>query len=186
MDNGTKDKSTSFDVMLCALAILVGVKASDRTAAIHAGTPDVLAHVDPFIGSGGAGFGAGGHNPGAQVPFGIMRLGPDTGTLLGKDEIVEPPFDHYGGYHHSDNSIVAFSHTHMVGAGVGDLGNFGVMCTRFPTSGSESELAKLCTTAGGHAVRSSAFATSHLHLSRISCLPARVLHPLGCYNSQPC
>jgi putative alpha-1,2-mannosidase len=107
-------------------------------------TPDVLSWVDPFIGSGGAGFGAGGHNPGAQVPFGILRLGPDTGTLLGKDEIVNPPFDHYGGYHHSDNSVVAFSHTHLVGAGVGDLGNFGVVPTRFPRNGSEAALTKLC------------------------------------------
>ena len=36
---------------------------------------DVLSYVDIFIGTGGAGFGAGGHNPGGTVPFGILRLG---------------------------------------------------------------------------------------------------------------
>ena len=38
-------------------------------------TADVLKYVDPFIGSGGIGFGAGSLNPGAQIPFGSYRLG---------------------------------------------------------------------------------------------------------------
>ena len=33
-------------------------------------------------------------------------------------------------YYYYDNSIDAFSHTHLVGAGVGDWGNVGVMVTR--------------------------------------------------------
>ena len=37
----------------------------------------------------------------------------------GRDD-PQPDFDHYGGYHHGDNSVIAFSHTHLVGAGVGD------------------------------------------------------------------
>ena len=41
------------------------------------------------------------------------------------DEAVS--FDHYCGYHFSDNHIRSFSHTHVVGAGVGDWGNIGVM-----------------------------------------------------------
>ena len=81
----------------------------------------VLNYVDTFIGSGGAGFGAGSHNPGVQIPFGILRLGPDT------TKTIPLPFNHYGGYHYKDKSIVAFSHTHLVGAGVGDLGNFGLI-----------------------------------------------------------
>ena len=83
-------------------------------------------YVNPFIGSGGSGFGAGGHNPGAQVPFGILRLGPDTVTDF-KNHTIILPFNHYGGYSYLDNTVVAFSHTHLVGAGVGDLGNFGLM-----------------------------------------------------------
>lgn len=85
--------------------------------------------IDPFIGTGGFGFGAGGHNPGAQVPHGALRLGPDTvkHTLVGH---IGLPFNHYGGYHHPDNGVRGFSHTHLVGAGVGDYGNFGVLPTR--------------------------------------------------------
>ena len=33
---------------------------------------------NPLFGSGGTGFGSGGHNPGAQYPFGALRMGPDT------------------------------------------------------------------------------------------------------------
>lgn len=39
--------------------------------------------VDPFIGTGGVGFGIGSINPGAQAPFGALRLGPDTSLGLG-------------------------------------------------------------------------------------------------------
>ena len=59
------------------------------------------------------------HRATAQVPFGALRLGPDT-TLVG-DAFVE--FDHYGGYNFEDTHVRAFSHTHMVGAGVGDFGS---------------------------------------------------------------
>ena len=57
---------------------------------------------------------------GAQLPFGSCRLGPDTARRgpAGHDDPM-PAFDHYGGYHFGDNSVVAFSHTHLVGAGVG-------------------------------------------------------------------
>ena len=100
--------------------------------------------VNPLLGSGGLGFGAGSHNPGAQVPFGILRLGPDTVQRVG-NATVDLPFEHYGGYSYGDNTIVAFSHTHLVGAGVGDLGNFGMM--PFSASGPH-ELASLISDHG--------------------------------------
>jgi putative alpha-1,2-mannosidase len=34
--------------------------------------------VDTFIGTGGREYGVGGSPPGAQVPFGALRLSPDT------------------------------------------------------------------------------------------------------------
>ncbi len=40
-------------------------------------------YVSTFIGTGGVGFGIGSTNPGAQVPFGALRLGPDTSLGLG-------------------------------------------------------------------------------------------------------
>ena len=93
--------------------------------------------VDPKIGTGGIGYGAGGINPGAQVPFGSLRLGPDT--ALG-DRAVVLSFQHFGGYTHSDNRLRAFSHTHLVGAGVGDYGNFGIVPIRFGDNPSENVL----------------------------------------------
>ena len=37
------------------------------------------------------------------------------------------PFEHFGGYSSLDTHVRCFSHTHLVGAGLGDWGNFGVM-----------------------------------------------------------
>lgn len=76
--------------------------------------------VDTRIGTGGLAFGVGSTNPGPQWPFGAMRLGPDTA--------VGPDLGAFGGYYYDDPiGIKAFSHTHMVGSGAGDYGNFGVM-----------------------------------------------------------
>ncbi len=94
--------------------------------------------VQPFIGSGGFGFGAAGLAPAAQLPFGSMRIGPDTaGQTQSSFSTPEFPFDivvpfeHYSGYSYEDEYIRAFSHTRLVGAGVGDYGNFGIMPISF-------------------------------------------------------
>lgn len=69
-----------------------------------------LAYVNPFIGTGGHG-----HTfPGATTPYGMVQLSPDTRTL---------GWDACGGYHYSDSSILGFSHTHLSGTGIGDLGD---------------------------------------------------------------
>jgi hypothetical protein len=36
-------------------------------------------------------------------------------------------FQHFGGYHESDLAIRAFSHLHLVGAGVIDMGVIGIL-----------------------------------------------------------
>lgn len=64
-------------------------------------------YVNPFIGTGGHG-----HTyPGAQVPFGMVQLSPDT-RLTG--------WDGCSGYHYSDSIIYGFSHSHLNGTGVPD------------------------------------------------------------------
>ncbi|MEN9347274.1 MAG: hypothetical protein RLZZ77_785 [Bacteroidota bacterium] len=74
--------------------------------------------VNPFIGTGGHG-----HTyPGAVVPFGLVQLSPDT-RLEG--------WDGCSGYHYSDSMIYGFSHSHLQGTGVSDLGDFLFM----PTNG---------------------------------------------------
>lgn len=72
---------------------------------------DNTIYVNPFIGTGGHG-----HTfPGATTPNGMVQLSPDTRT---------EGWDACGGYHYSDNSIRGFSHTHLSGTGIGDLGDF--------------------------------------------------------------
>ncbi|THD66816.1 glycoside hydrolase family 92 protein [Robertkochia marina] len=66
--------------------------------------------VNPFIGTSGHG-----HTfPGATTPNGMVQLSPDTRTL---------GWDACGGYHYTDTSILGFSHTHLSGTGIGDMGD---------------------------------------------------------------
>ncbi len=68
---------------------------------------DPVPLVDPFVGTGGHG-----HTfPGASLPFGMVQLSPDT-RLEG--------WDSCGGYHHDDELVYGFSHTHLSGTGVPD------------------------------------------------------------------
>jgi len=69
-----------------------------------------LDFVDPFIGTGFHG-----HTfPGATLPFGMVQLSPDT-HLDG--------WEASSGYHYEDTAIYAFTHTHLSGTGIGDLGD---------------------------------------------------------------
>jgi putative alpha-1,2-mannosidase len=86
--------------------------------------------VNPFIGTGGFGYGYGGLNPAAQLPHGPLRLGPDTMTTT-----IDLHFQHFSGYYYVDNIVRAFSHTHSVGAGVNDWGSVGVMPIRLQENG---------------------------------------------------
>ncbi|BDD09127.1 alpha-1 2-mannosidase [Fulvitalea axinellae] len=75
---------------------------------------DVLQYVDPFIGTGFHG-----HTfPGAVVPFGMVQLSPDT-HIMG--------WDASSGYHYDDSLIYGFSHTHLSGTGIGDMGDVLVL-----------------------------------------------------------
>lgn len=69
-----------------------------------------IGYVDPFIGTDYHG-----HTyPGATLPFGMVQLSPDTRTS---------GWDGSSGYHYSDSVIFGFSHTHLSGTGIGDLGD---------------------------------------------------------------
>lgn len=78
-------------------------------AAQHSLDPGgVSRYVDLMIGTGGQG-----HTyPGATVPFGMVQVGPDTDTA---------GWDHCSGYHHADESLMGFNHTHLSGTGCGDM-----------------------------------------------------------------
>ena len=66
--------------------------------------------VDPFIGTGGHGH----VFLGANVPYGMVQLGPS--------EVVQG-WDWCSGYHYSDSILLGFSHLHLSGTGIGDLGD---------------------------------------------------------------
>ena len=84
----------------------------------------IIAAPNLFIGAGGFGYGCGSNSPAVQQPFGMLRLGPDTAPAFKK---LYARFQHYGGYSFGDYNLRAFSHMHLVGAGVLDLGTFGVL-----------------------------------------------------------
>ena len=90
-------------------AILVSASACGR---IH--TEDYTRYVDPKIGSGGHGH----VFVGANVPFGMVQLGPTS---------IPQEWDWCSGYHDSDSTVIGFSHTHLSGTGIGDLFDITVM-----------------------------------------------------------
>ncbi len=100
---------------LVALALL-GVSLCGIPARVGAAAAAPIDCVNPFVGTD-----AHGHTyPGAQVPFGMVQLSPDT-PLQG--------WDGSSGYHYTDHVILGFSHTHLSGTGVGGLGDVLLMPT---------------------------------------------------------
>jgi len=91
-----------------------------------------LSYVDPFIATGGEGFGVGCGFPGAARPFGLVKVSPDTASASGA------AFGAYrgGGYHSTDSTIRGFSHIHLHGVGLTDYGLVSMM----PTDGMSAEL----------------------------------------------
>ncbi|HSN97512.1 MAG TPA: hypothetical protein VLS89_04405, partial [Candidatus Nanopelagicales bacterium] len=103
--------------------------SGDDPARVTATAP-LTRYVDPFIGTGGIGFGVGSAFPGPQRPFGMVRPGPDTMSQSGAQ-----PFTHCSGYYHEDDYIYGFSQTRMHGTGIVDYGTIGL----FPTIGMSPE-----------------------------------------------
>lgn len=90
--------------------------------------------VNPFIGTGGfPSYTSGDDIPGVMVPFGMVRLSPDTRFFLGKDFFDEPTVS-TAGYYFADNHIMGFSHTRLIGTGAYDGGHFRV----YPATGDKS------------------------------------------------
>lgn len=93
--------------------------AAMLAAPLAAQQREMIAAVDPFIGTGGEG-----HTfPGAVAPFGMVQLSPDTDTSC----VIRECYSHAAGYRHDDPTIEGFSHTHFSGAGHSDLGDVLVM-----------------------------------------------------------
>jgi predicted alpha-1,2-mannosidase len=78
--------------------------------------------VNPFIGTGGIPWVCGNDFPGAMVPFGMVRLGPETTSWLGQKRALNT-----SGYYYGDEHVIGFSHTRLNGTGATDGGHFLVM-----------------------------------------------------------
>ncbi|SOD18242.1 GH92 family glycosyl hydrolase [Pedobacter xixiisoli] len=92
--------------MMALLVVFVACKQQKPTS--------FTTYVDPFIGTDGHGH----VFMGANVPFGLVQLGPTQMT---------DGWDWCSGYHYSDSTIVGFGHMHLSGTGIGDLGDISLM-----------------------------------------------------------
>ncbi len=81
---------------------------------VSARQTQLVSRIDPYIGTGGHGH----VFLGANVPFGLVQLGP-----------VQPieGWDWCSGYNYAGTQLTGFSHTRLSGTGVGDLGDLLVM-----------------------------------------------------------
>lgn len=78
--------------------------------------------VDPFVGTGGTFWTCGMLSPAATVPFGSVRLGPDT-SFVGGAYIFKT---NTSGYYYEQGHIKGFSHSRLSGTGAEDYSNFRV------------------------------------------------------------
>ena len=98
------------NIVLCAgFAALAGACAQPAPEA-----ENLTRWVDPKIGTGGHGH----VFVGANVPFGLVQVGPTS---------IPQEWDWCSGYHASDSTVIGFSHTHLSGTGIGDLFDVTVM-----------------------------------------------------------
>lgn len=110
-------RRTILSLQVAALCLLVACSKAPG----HDELRDEVQYVNPFIGTGFHG-----HTfPGATRPFAMVQVSPDT-HIMG--------WDASSGYHYDDNQIYAFSHTHLSGTGIGDLGDVALL----PFSGGDS------------------------------------------------
>ena len=88
----------------------------------EAQTGEYTQYVDPFIGTGGTPWACGMLSPAASVPFGCVRLGPDTSAVGGLYLFKT----NTSGYYYEHRHIIGFSYSRLSGTGIRDYGMFRV------------------------------------------------------------
>lgn len=79
-----------------------------------AATPNLTQFVNQYVGTGGHG-----HTfMGANVPFGLVQLGPTEPTR---------GWDWCSGYYYDDDELIGFGHMHLSGTGIGCLGDIAFL-----------------------------------------------------------
>lgn len=99
-----------FYLTTLSLALLCSCNKSKDEVKLN----NLTQYVDPYIGTGDHGH----VFLGANVPFGLVQLGPSN---------IPQTWDWTSGYHISDSTIIGFSHMHLSGTGIGDLGDINIM-----------------------------------------------------------
>ena len=100
--------------ILCYLSFVLNQSLSAQTFQVK----NLTHYVDPFIGTGDTPRGGGCVFPGAMLPFGMVKLGPDNDLMTATAGYVE------------GKDIIGFSHTHASGTGGGpSFGNILLMAT---------------------------------------------------------
>ena len=108
--NRLKNKYLLFITCKLLLSALILSKCSPKEV-IDTNEINFLQYVDPMIGTGFHG-----HTfPGPTWPHGQIQLSPDT-HIMG--------WEASSGYHYDDTTLYGFSHNHLSGTGIGDLGDF--------------------------------------------------------------
>ena len=92
-------------ILVVAFAMLFSACNDSET---QQATENLTQYVDPYIGTGDHGH----VFLGANVPFGMVQLGPTN---------ISEGWDWVSGYHISDSTIWGFTHMHLSGTGIGDL-----------------------------------------------------------------
>ena len=98
---------SKFLIILLSFFFVMNASAAD---ACQHGSRQFTDYVNPWIGTGGHGH----VFLGANVPFGLIQLGPTEHTR---------GWDWCSGYHVSDSVLIGFGHMHLSGTGIGDLGD---------------------------------------------------------------
>ena len=96
-------------VKACAVALSLAL-ALLAAAPVPCGGADFAGFVNPWIGTSGTGH----TTVAASYPLGMVQAGPDTGT---------ESWDYASGYRDSDRELYGFSHSHLSGTGVPELGD---------------------------------------------------------------
>ena len=96
---------------------IVGARPGKLETQVQPG--EIGKRVNPFIGTGGYPWVCAHNFPGAMVPFGMVRLGPETTSTLLHERALNT-----SGYYYDDDQVLGFSHTRMNGTGATDGGHF--------------------------------------------------------------
>ena len=114
-----------------ALGSLFSGSAFKKVKMPEAQTGEYTQYVNPFIGTGGTPWACGMLSPAATVPFGCIRLGPDTSAVGGLYLFKT----NTSGYYYEHRHIIGFSYSRLSGTGIRDYGMFRVT----PYSGSQNK-----------------------------------------------